>query len=60
MPDDERLKQNLLIKVCTNDFLNTQFISKTVEHCWCCEMNMFQGLYEKALSFIIPKATTYL
>ena len=37
-----------------------QFESKTLEQYWCCSMNMFPKLSKKALSTLIPFATTYL
>ena len=59
MLDDEKLKDDL-IELCTNRFLKMQFESKTLEQYWCCAMNMFPRLCEKALSMLIPFATTYL
>ena len=41
-------------------FLKMQFESKTLEEYWCCSMNIFPKLSEKALSTHIPFATTYL
>ena len=38
-----------------------QFESKTLEQYWCCTMTFhFSRLCEKALSMLIPFATTYL
>lgn len=59
MSDDESLKDEL-IELCMDRFLKMQFESKTLEEYWCCSMNMFPKLSEKALSTLIPFATTYL
>ena len=59
MSDDESLKDEL-IELCMNRFIKMQFESKTLEQYWCCSMNMFPKLGEKALSTLIPFATTYL
>ena len=59
MSNDESLKDKL-IELCMNRFLKMQFESKTLEQYWCCSMNMFPKLGEKALSTLIPFATTYL
>ena len=57
--DDESLKDEL-IEFCMDRFLKMQFESKTLEEYWCCSMNIFIKLSEKALSTLIPFATTYL
>ena len=59
MADDELLKDKL-IKLCTNSFPKMQFESKTLEQYWCCVLNMLPRFCEKALSMLIPFATTYL
>ena len=59
MLDDKSLKDEL-IELCMDRFLKMQFESKTLEEYWCCSMNIFPKLSEKALSTHIPFATTYL
>ena len=52
-----------LIELHTNYVLEMQFESKTLEtqeQYWCLAMDMFPKLCEKALSVLIPFATTYL
>ena len=56
---DDELLEDKLIELCTNRFLKMQFFQcKTLEQYWCCAL--FQKLYEKLLSMLIPLATTYL
>ena len=59
MPDDKSLKDKF-IEFCTNRFLKMLFESKCLEQYWCCTMNMFPRLCEKAPRMLIPFATTYL
>ena len=49
MSDDESLKDDF-IELCMDRFLKLQFKSKTLEKYWCCSMDMFPKLSEKALS----------
>ena len=61
MPNDAKLKDDL-IELRTNHVLEMQFESKTLEQYWslAMDMDMFPKLGEKALSVLIPFATTYL
>ena len=62
MKDDEKLKDDLT-ELHTNHVLEMQFESKTLEtleQYWCLAIDMFPKLCEKALSVLVPFATTYL
>ena len=59
MSDDEKLKDDL-IELHISRALEMPFESKTLEQYWRLAMDVFPRLCEKALSVLIPFATTYL